>query len=794
MKLGFQSKLNDEDDRMMALYTFPEDDPDLGVRDFYKITAEILDPFSPPHHFKISTFMSVYFVQPWMADEAVKDALEESIRRKQIEKGHVEEELKGVKTTISDNDEKAVVLRKQITELEHELDARSNIEDGDEETEEEKEDRMALINTLSIELTKKGGELDVCIEVNAKIKESIVPLGKKVEEKGVEVTQLEAQLQSRLEERDRLKGMFFETEKKESHDLFEAAMQKAAAIEKKHAEAQRKHTVMKNLLRESTESLQERLDNDRWMLHERDLFGIPLGSVTHKVQDLLADKLPRTTCRFTHQLQTMVKTRMAFLEADLKVLEEVKVILEEEEESMNNFEKEIPRYKKAVDLFIDKLVASRRQKSMQIELEQRKKRLAELREIRMRQLKEAKEKLEEEAKQAEEAKKKKKSKQVPLSKRVAKAVKASIRGAKDFIDEIRHSAETAMDQEEIRMMQNLRKNQGNADAKPEAIRKLHITHGQDETESPGSSSTLEDRGIPFYVRMERSIGSQFYLWYQNTFDNKQMITNIDCSAIEGDATAKDGEAEEGQVGGIRPPRPEDDPVGERDVTKIKAFKGSRCLCLWEENRNLIDGYEKFEACLDQFGLPEMYVWFKKIDKIAVNTQLNSDEIITEVEKTREMLKKNPGDRNMQAHMDRLVDMLKKAYETEKRNIVTNLAPMDLLSGRSELEVWMAVFTKIDNQREGAITFDQIFEFFEETPTLFARHVFTHIDAVDEFGTVESAFVLSTSTGKVQMLQFLFHFADKDKAGTITHAQFVTLLNSLNPLTRVAPSARCRSYR
>ena len=70
------------------------------------------------------------------------------------------------------------------------------------------------------------------------------------------------------------------------------------------------------------------------------------------------------------------------------------MIIEEEEESMNNFEKEIPRYQKAVDLFIAKLVAARRQKSMQVEIVLRKKRLGELREIRMRQLKEAKEKLE----------------------------------------------------------------------------------------------------------------------------------------------------------------------------------------------------------------------------------------------------------------------------------------------------------------------------------------------------------------------------------------------------------------
>ena len=34
-----------------------------------------------------------------------------------------------------------------------------------------------------------------------------------------------------------------------------------------------------------------------------------------------------------------------------------------------------------------------------------------------------------------------------------------------------------------------------------------------------------------------------------------------------------------------------------------------------------------------------------------------------------------------------------------------------------------------------------------------------------------------------MLKTLFVYADKDKKGNITHAQFVTLLNSLNPFDK-----------
>ena len=83
---------------------------------------------------------------------------------------------------------------------------------------------------------------------------------------------------------------------------------------------------------------------------------------------------------------------------------------------------------------------------------------------------------------------------------------------------------------------------------------------------------------------------------------------------------------------------------------------------------------------------------------------NTNEIINEVIKTRELLRKNPGDRNMQAFMGRLHEKLKKAYEKEKANVCTNplRAAVDLLSlSPKELEVWMKRFEEIDKEKEGS---------------------------------------------------------------------------------------------
>ena len=90
LKLGLQAKLTEEDDRMMQLYSFPNDSPELTLNQYHQIEKDVclMDPFVPPHHFKLETFLHVYYVQPWLAEEAVKDVrLEESIRRKAIEKG-----------------------------------------------------------------------------------------------------------------------------------------------------------------------------------------------------------------------------------------------------------------------------------------------------------------------------------------------------------------------------------------------------------------------------------------------------------------------------------------------------------------------------------------------------------------------------------------------------------------------------------------------------------------------------------------------------------------------------------
>ena len=132
-------------------------------------------------------------------------------------------------------------------------------------------------------------------------------------------------MSDRQVERERLREIFFETEIKENHDLFEKVAASAAEIEAQYLKIQGHHTTLKAVLREDVESLEARLEKDSFLLPERDVLGYPLGTQVHILQDLLAEKVPRTTCRFVHQMKVLTETRMAFVLANLSVLEEMKV-------------------------------------------------------------------------------------------------------------------------------------------------------------------------------------------------------------------------------------------------------------------------------------------------------------------------------------------------------------------------------------------------------------------------------------------------------------------------------------
>ena len=798
IKVGLQGKFAEEDDRNNLAYVFPGDSPELKVTEFILITAKLLDPYTHPKNISLEDFLDVYLVQPWLAEQAVGDVrLEEEARKCDIEKGKTVEVRKGILTKIADNDKKSIKLRKLIAELKDEIDIRSQPPDAEkegEETEFEREERENLVAMLSSELFKKEGELDVCLEVNGKISLEVEPLAVKIRDQELDIEQRYAHIKDRQDERERLRKIFFESEIAENHEIFALVAKGLEALEKDILENEHRNLVFKAASANS--EFLDRVKGNEISIMERNCLCMPMRYPILDLSDCLKVVKPRTICSSDIVIKTQASTRLLFGEENVHVLYKFRELYEHEEDWMNKFDSTIPKFTKAVEIFTEALLAQRRQKAMQVEIEARKKRLEFLREVRMRALQEEKERILAEVSLKEEVKKREREARVPLGKRVAAAVKTGVRAVGDFIRDIRHSAATAMDQEELRMARTIRsRNKGDSSNMPEGIRKLHICHGiQENEEFSKQQIALEDRGIPFFEKFPRSIGNTFFIWYQSTYDNKQMITNIEFRSPDPEAPT--------YVDPVKYEKDRWELYGhhnlkmniwvKRDLTRIFAVKLLELsMSESDENRNLVEGYEKIDQCLDAFGLPDVFVWVKKVAKIAHSGSQNTDEVINEVIKVRELLAKNPKDKNMQALMGRLNEKLQKAYEKETASIVTNplRTAVDLLSLQpADLEEWMRVFQEVDKKGEGTVDFDEIFEYFEQTPTFYSKEIFYSMDALDELGRIEFGdFVRSIGTycffGKEQVLRFLFVFADKGTKGFITHAEFVSLLNTLNPFEK-----------
>jgi hypothetical protein len=95
LKEGLQVKFDDEDNSHLESYGFPNDHPDLPVAEFVNITAEPINRYVPGHHCKLSDFLNVYLVQPWMVEQSTEDVrFEEQIAAKQLGIGTLREQVK----------------------------------------------------------------------------------------------------------------------------------------------------------------------------------------------------------------------------------------------------------------------------------------------------------------------------------------------------------------------------------------------------------------------------------------------------------------------------------------------------------------------------------------------------------------------------------------------------------------------------------------------------------------------------------------------------------------------------
>ena len=798
VKVGIQGKLTTEDEYHTNLVGFPNDFPELPISEMKNITAQLLEPFHPSMHIKIEQFLDIYLLQPWQAALAVDDVrIEETIRTKEIGLDRMQVELKGMRAQIQENYE-------QIADLgEAEVETNSRIgyyqqlleSDGDNAADDEVggvEEIQVLLDDLNKEVSRTKVEVKLKKNAIDSMRSLLPPIEDRIEKSMADILERKAKFQEALDERRRVCKRFFELETKINDELFKRVALDTVNCTKliaAHAETIR---YVESVVGEHIDRVIEGKDVT---VDELTALKIPLGAQHLKLQQYLAVQKPRTECSSSKYLQFHLEARLIELQQTKDFYEYRRQMLEHEESLVNGFAGKKAYYIECVERYQASLLRMRRQRSFQRELAERKTKIADLRLDRLRMMRQTRddEAAERAAQELLDAERRREEEDQTVGKKIARALKKGIRGARDAVRNLVHNSNAGMTEEENQMAQIVRskmKQGGGGGKKQEAVRLVAITQGEKETgEFERQNEHLRSKGLPNYQRMTRALGDQAYLWYQMSFDPVQFITHLELG--HKDDKHPDYRHDLKKQGYEITTHPKVNLVvwTKKDVKRARVVSDFIMSYTEEEETHaIIEGFDKIENSLSEYGLPDTYLWVKKVDRMVNSESMGTNSVIQEITKVRQLLKTKPDDASLLTLQSKLADKLQKAHHTEVLNEVSNPLQyaVELLNlSEVDLENWVVAFQAMDKDGEGKVHIDKMFEFLGVPYTGVFKEVFHHIDAQDddnliEFGDYMRAVAIYGFFGKDEILKFMYLYADKQKIGRITHDQFIALLGELHP--------------
>jgi hypothetical protein len=790
LKQGLQVKFDEEDQVNTASYSFPTDDPSFTIEDMPKITCELIDPFHAHRHFKVMDFIAVYYTQPWLSVMAVADVkFEEQVKSKELELDTNTKIHTNYVNQISESQEKIKGNKEKIEFVEKEITLRE--EKPEEETNDEENIRMEVLKVMRTEIMKKDGEISALEAIIKKVEEMLPDALVHIESNRGELDVMQEKLRIRVAEREHIAGSFLGKEETFIEELFDKVAQKVSDHDKQSNKAVDRLKYCE--IAASEAFINEKILANNLHVDERNALFIPIGTVRYEYQDVMHKVHNRIEGPAANLLRIYAEALVLGASMDVRYNEKKKSLLERDEHDVQDFIKKKAYYSKVTDLVTDSLLFERRQRSTQKELEERIKRVQMFRDDYARQLREANEAKAKEAAEIQEKVEKARAdaaiQKKPLLRQIAQATKRTIRGIKEAIDHMNHAADVAMDKEEQRMAMRMRSKNKDSGDRPEGIRRMFMTQGEEEGDAfQKQQDLLLDKGLPYYTRMDRSFGNQIFIWTETTFDPSQFITTLEL-AHKLDASPLYKDLSEN---GFEPVTHESTNLViwiKRDKTKIRSIGGlAVSFSEKEEVRNSVDGFIKIEQTLSDFDLPDVFLWYKQTMKLQTGTaSADTNTLINEVLKSRELLKKKPDDKNLQALIRRQNDALDAAYKKQQEYEVTNplRSAADLMAlNVDEMQKWMEIFERFDAKKSGFLTVDDIFVGLEETPTSYTRYVFGHVDAFNsnekvEFGDFMRSIATYCFFGKMEICKFLFTFADREtKQGTYSCMHIPSLTYSL----------------
>jgi len=172
-------------------------------------------------------------------------------------------------------------------------------------------------------------------------------------------------------------------------------------------------------------------------------------------------------------------------------------------------------------------------------------------------------------------------------------------------------------------------------SKPEAFKEIKFTVGREETDfCQLQNDHLKSKGLPYYIRMNRSIGNSVYIWTQSTKDASQFITHFELAHPDPThALYKTTQMRKQHYELIECSGTKMQIWVKRDRRRDFGIKSiALSFTEAEETRFIVDKYSKVDITLAEFDLPDTFLWIEKVDKVKTVEVDNTNKLIAEIKK------------------------------------------------------------------------------------------------------------------------------------------------------------------
>lgn len=145
---------------------------------------------------------------------------------------------------------------------------------------------------------------------------------------------------------------------------------------------------------------------------------------------------------------------------------------------------------------------------------------------------------------------------------------------------------------------------------------------------------------------------------------------------------------------------------------------------------------------------------------------------------------------MRQKEEKLQRRLEKAFEAQDERREMNDNPFKyakefMAMNEQETLSMIYCFEKIDADKTGSITCDELFDYIQEPKNMFSELLFNMLDSLDhdgglDFGEFLKAVGVFCFFGREELLRYCFSIFDKEGIGTVEHMQVLELLTDLHP--------------